>query len=99
MSIVIGHVSLIMTKSLSFDICKDSTWFSVIIVFDESEEQLKSWQQNIIHLNCKRRFCANRCSKIIYSDASSSGYAGFQVSTINKVVHGMIMACGPQMKR
>ena len=61
----------------------------MIILSDESKEQLKFWQQNIRHLNCKRMFCANRCSKIIYSDARSSGYAGFQVSTINKVVHGM----------
>ena len=88
-SIVIGHVSLIMTKSLSVDICKASTCFSMIILSDESKEQLKIWQQNIRYLNCKRMFGANRCSKIIYRDASSSGYAGFQVSTINKVVHGM----------
>ena len=78
-----------MTKSLSVDICKASTWFSVIILSDESKEQFKFWQQNIKHLNCKRMFCANSWSKIIYSDASASGYAGFQDSTRNKVVHGM----------
>ena len=88
-SIVIVHVSLIMTMSLSVDICKASTWFSVIILSDENKEQLKFWQQNIRHLNCKRMLCANSYSKIIYSETSSSGYARFQVSTINKVVHGM----------
>ena len=37
MSIVIGHLSLIMTKSLSVDIYKVSTWFSMIILSDESK--------------------------------------------------------------
>ena len=67
MSIVVGHVSLIMTKSLSVDICKASTWFLMIILSDESKEQWKFWQQNIRHLNCKRMFCANRCSKKLFT--------------------------------
>ena len=86
---VFVHFSLMITKSLSVDICKASTWFSVIILSEENKEQLKFWQQKIRHLNCKRMMCGNSYSKIIYSEASSSGYAGFQVSTINKVVHGM----------
>ena len=40
MAIVIGHVALIMTKSLSVDICKAITWFSLIKLSDESKEQL-----------------------------------------------------------
>ena len=89
MAIVIGHVALIMTKSLSVDIYKASTWFSLIILSDESKEQLNFWQQNIRSINRKKMFCINKCSKMIFSDASASGFAGFQVSTVNKVVHGI----------
>ena len=38
MSIVIGHVSLLITKSPSVDICKASTLFSMIILSDESKD-------------------------------------------------------------
>ena len=76
-----------MSKSLSADIKKASTWFSLITLSDESKEQLKWWQQNIRSINRKKMFCIIKCSTMIFSDASASGFAGFQVSTLNKVVH------------
>ena len=54
MAIVIGKVSLIMTKSLSCDIKEANTWFSCMILSEESKVQLEFWQENIRHLNCKR---------------------------------------------
>ena len=89
MTIVIGHISPIMTKSLSVDITKVNTWCSCIILSEESKEQLKFWQQNIRYLNCKKMFSVSSFSQIIYSDASATGYAGYQIYTLNKAVHGM----------
>ena len=86
MAIVIGNVSLIMTKSLSYDIKEANTWFSCIILSEESKVQLEFWQENIKHLNCKRMFSVLSFSKIIFSDASSMGY---QVAMLNGVSHGM----------
>ena len=34
-------------------------------------------------------FCIIKCSTMIFSDASASGFAGFQVSTLNKIVDGI----------
>ena len=89
MAIVIGNVSLIMTKSLSYDIKEANTWFSCIILSEESKVQLEFWQENIKHLNCKRMFSVHSFSKIIFSDASSTGFAGYQVAMLNGVSHGM----------
>ena len=89
MAIVIGNVSLIMTKSLSYDIKEANTWFSCIILSEESKVQLEFWQENIKHLNCKRMFSVHSFSKIIFSDASSTGLAGYQVAILNGVSHGM----------
>ena len=89
MAIVIGNVSLIMTKSLSYDIKEDNTWFSCIILSKESKVQLEFWQENIKLLNCKRMFSVHSFSKIIFSDASSTGFAGYQVAMFNVVSHGM----------
>ena len=86
---LIEHVAFMMTKTLSADIKKASTWFSLITLSDESKEQLKWWQQNIRSINRKKMFCIIKCSTMIFSDASASGFAGFQVSTLNKVEHGI----------
>ena len=56
MAKVIGNVSLIMTKSLSYDNKEANTCFSCIILSEESKVQLEFWQENIKHLNCKRVF-------------------------------------------
>ena len=40
-------------------------------------------------MNRKKLFYINTCSKMIFRDANASGFAGFQVSTLNKVVHGI----------
>ena len=45
MAIVSGNVSLIMTKSLSYDIKEANTWFSCIIRSEESKVQLEFWQE------------------------------------------------------
>ena len=78
-----------MTKSLSYDIKDANTWFSCIILSEESEVQLEFWQENIKHLNFKRMFSVHSFSKIIFSDASSTGFAGYQVAMLNGVSHGM----------
>ena len=47
MAIVIGNVSLIMTKSLSYDVKETNTWFTCIILSEESKVQLDFWQENM----------------------------------------------------
>ena len=89
MVLVVGNIALIMTKYLSFDIAKAKSWFSFIILSENRKDQLKFWRGNLNRLNLKRIFDQENCTKIIYSDASSSGFAGNEVSTINGLVHGM----------
>ena len=89
MALVVGNIALIMTKCLNFDIAKAKSWFSVIILSENSKDQLKFSRGNLNRLNLKRIFDQENCTKIIYSDASSSGFAGYEVSTINGLVHGM----------
>ena len=51
--------------------------------------QLKFWQKNIKHLNCKRMFSVHSFSKVIFSNASSKGFAGYQVAMLNGESHSM----------
>lgn len=44
---------------------------------------------NIQKLNLKMLFGHDSCTKIMYSDASSTGYAAYEVSAKHRVIHGM----------
>ena len=89
MSVVIGHVSQIMTRYLSADILCARHWEQYIGLSDESLHQLKFWQENMRLINTKSIFEAQKCTKIVFSDASATGYAGYEVSTVNGISHGM----------
>ncbi|KAL5020241.1 hypothetical protein ScPMuIL_003133, partial [Solemya velum] len=70
------------------DILAAPTWYSYVHLSDFSRQQLQFWEQNIDVLN-ERSFCNYlKCSKIVYSDASNSGFAGYEMATINGVAHG-----------
>ena len=90
MSIVLGHISQIMSRYLSLDILNANTWISYIQLSEESCKQLLFWKDNLSVLNTKYIFESHKCTKIVYSDASSTGFAGYEVSTIN----GILMGCG-----
>ena len=56
MSIVIGHISQIMTKYLSMDILSACSWSSFISLSSGSIDQLKFWQDYLGKLNLKDIF-------------------------------------------
>ena len=89
MSVVIGHISQIMTRYLSADVLEAKHWEQYIQISEESMKQLVFWKDNIKLINSKDIFESQKCTKIVFSDASSTGYAGYEVSTVNGVSHGM----------
>lgn len=89
MAIVIGPVAQIMTRYLSMDINMARTWNSYIKLSVESTSQLCFWENALTSLNKRHLSSSAVCTKIVYSDASCLAYAGYEVSTINGVSHGM----------
>ena len=89
MSIVIGHISQIMTRYLSMDILSAWSWSSFISLAGGSINQLNFWQDHLGKLNFKDIFESHKCSMIVYSDASSTGYAGYEINTVNGISHGV----------
>ena len=89
MSYVIGNVACIMTKSLSLDITSAKSWNSKIALSNISLDQVSFWKTNISKFN-SRPFCADMSvQKIIYSDASNTGFGGYIVHCPNSVAHGL----------
>ena len=56
---------------------------------EEICQQLLFCKDNLSVLNTKYIFELHKCTKIVYSDASSTGFAGYEVSTVNDISHGM----------
>lgn len=79
MSIVFGHVTQILTRSLSIDVVKALSWDSFIPVSQESLQQMEFWQKNEDIMNSKYIFDPYKCTIVIYSDASNTVYAGYEV--------------------
>ena len=88
MSVVLGNMSQIMTRYLSMDILKAYTWNSYIKLSPGSLGQVSFWKNSIQNVNVRRLKSYSVCSKIVYSDASQSGYAGYEVQSVNGVAHG-----------
>ena len=78
----------IMTRYLSMDILRAYTWNCYIKLSAESLEQVVFWKNNIKKINVRKLKSYNVCSKIVYSDASHSGYAGYEVQSTNGITHG-----------
>lgn len=89
MGIVIGPVSQIMTRYISMDVLQARTWNSYIKLSADSIRQLVFWENTLDSLNIRQLNTTGCCSKIVYSDASGTGYAGYEVGTINGVSHGI----------
>ena len=88
-SIVIGHISQIMTRYFSMDILSPWLWSSFISFSGGSIDQLKFWQDHLGKLNFKDIFESHKFSKIVYYDASPTGYAGYEINTVNGISHGV----------
>ena len=85
MAIVIGNISQFLTRYLSIDISAAHNWHAYIKLSKNSLEQIKFWEMNLLKIN--KRFLDKdaTCTKIVYSDASGTGYSGYEVNTINGI--------------
>lgn len=79
MSFVLGTVSQIMTRCLSIDILKEKSWNSFTELPEESNLQLCFWGDSLQSLNVRILVTGHVCTRVVYSDASSTGLAGYEL--------------------
>lgn len=97
-SIVIGKISQLMTRYLSMDVLSANTWSSYLKLSSESLDQLDFWKFSLSEFNIKSIFDFHICLKIVYSDASSSGFDGYKVNTPDGISHGMCRSFDESLK-
>ena len=88
MSVVLGNISLIITKFLSMDIAAAPHWDYYIKIPQERKDQINFWCNEMDCLNFKCIFDQPSSTRVVYSDASSYAYGGYEVSTVHSIAHG-----------
>ena len=88
MSVVLGNISQIMTRYLSIDISCAVSCDSFIKLSSDSLQQIYFWQENLGSLNKADMFDINIYSKKVFSDASRTGFADYEIRTERGVSHG-----------
>lgn len=89
MSIVMGNITQLMTRSLSLQIATSKTWNEKFSLGNDSVVQLRFWLDRLDGLNsCEIRY-SPQCNRIVYSDASSLGYGGYCVESPCGVSQGL----------
>lgn len=88
-SMVVGDIVYLMTKYLTIDINRALSWNSNIDLSDDSLDQIYFWRQNLHEVNIKYFNHDVSCQRIVYSDASNTGYGGYSVENPFSIAHGM----------
>lgn len=89
MSVVIGSVSQLMTRCLSIDTSSATSWNSMIFLSKDSIDQISFWKHTLDKINCRKMKCISGSNRVVYTDASDTGYGGYCVQTGNSVSHGV----------
>ncbi|XP_072042758.1 uncharacterized protein [Amphiura filiformis] len=87
-SLAVGNIARLMTKSLHVCVEGKENWESFVCVSEEAISELEFWRENIRTLNCAKVELKTAASKIVYSDASSTGYGGYVVDMSDDIAHG-----------
>ena len=88
MSLAVGPVSRLMTRSMYALLSARRHWNQLLDVTPEARAELEFWCNQIDHVNGQEIWHSPSAVRLVYSDASDTGYGGFTVQ------HGCHIAQG-----
>ena len=88
MSLAIGPVSRMRTRQLYQVIDTRRSWCDSVILSPDAREELGFWFHNIEELNGNPIWFSSGATRVVYSDASDTGYGGYMVEVGPEVAHG-----------
>ena len=92
MSLGLGPVSRLMTQSMYATLNTRLSWFQKLELLAEALEEVRFWLDRLKDFNGQDIWPKPSAVRVVYSDASATGYGGYTVE------HGNLVANG-QMKR
>ena len=88
MSLALGPVSRLMTRSMYALLNTKEHWRQSLTITPEVKEELQFWINQIDHINGKEIWHSPSAVRVVYSGASATGYGGFTVEHGCHVAHG-----------
>ena len=88
MSIAVGPVSRFMTRSLYAVINSRSSWYEKLQLLAETQLELNFWKNSITDYKNQPIWRSPSAVRVVYSDASDTGYCGYVVEHKPCVAHG-----------
>ena len=88
MSLALGPVARLRTRALYSDINNSTSWNACISLSEDAKEELLFWQGNVVMLNGQPIWFKSGATRVVFSDASSSGFGGYSVEVGPQIAHG-----------
>ena len=88
MSLALGPVTRLMTRSLYSVLNYRTSWCQKLALSLEALDEVQFWLDNISQFNGRNIWPTPSAVRVVYSDASSTGYGGYVVEHGNKVANG-----------
>ena len=89
MSIALGPVARLMTRSLYSLINTRKVWCEQLQITAEASLELQFWLTELVSFNGQNIWHSPAAVRVVYSDASHSGYGGYMVEHGCQVAHGL----------
>ena len=88
MSLALGPVARVMTRSLYALLNHRKSWFQRLTISAEARIELSFWSKILVEWNLQNIWRSPSAIRVVYSDASGSGFGGYTVEHRPQVVHG-----------
>ena len=88
MSLALGPIARFMTRGLYAALSKRQSWCQWIEVTPEALLELKFWLYNLEMYNGQNIWHSPAAYRLVYSDASDTGYGGYIVEHGPQIAHG-----------
>ena len=88
MSLAIGPVSCLRTRALYAVLNRRRCWADWLSLTMDALEELQFWRQNIDYINGQSISFSAGATRVVFSDASSTGYGGYTVELGPEFAHG-----------
>ena len=88
MSLAIGPVARLMTRSMYCLLNTREAWCDVLPLTAEALAEIKFWCSEITRFNGQNIWPSPSALRVVYTDASDSGYAGYTVEHGCHIAHG-----------
>ena len=88
MSLALGPIAQLMTYSLYATLNNRVAWCQKLLLTPEALEELKFWFNEVTKCNGQHIWHKPSAVRVVYSDASSTGFGGYIVEHGNLIANG-----------